>query len=419
MKSLSFLVFLFVSFSFQAQENECVTIIDKSDENTILFDDSNPLSFVRVVDQSRFQLESMSRKTFETVNKLTSTGHFSFRLGPQSDTPITTKDGEEDSLFLIDGSFYFLYLAPDSFYYDLTSISRFILREIPVYDSLTKTSSYQIGTIDFAKRFPGSDQYFITASLDYQAFLKYKGYQVDMEQTWSEVFSGNSSLEEALRVMKLIAVANQHTKPGEKPDNRLKVLECNGIHDYMGDEPPNLTYRANSSNLKYNASFICPNLYTLTHELDSNHLFYIIKTDHSRPISDIGCGDTLINNMRFYKYPEYYWVMTDSVKTVFTYKAKNLSAEKLELESVSFIGQIDGEPCLLMRLLLNEPRPPKTNDLDLFMYQLEASQARFFSRSVNYDEALRMALLRNSRSINSLNETEWNQFQKEVFLKVE
>lgn len=419
MKFFSFLVVLFCSLYLSAQENECVTIIEKSEENASLFDDSNPLSFVRVIDQSRFKLEPMSRKTFERIAAFSSTSNFSFNLGLQSDIPIQTEDGLEDSIFIIGGILYYCYPPADTFYFDLTNISRLILREVPVFDSLTKTNSYQIGSIDFAKRFPGSDQYFITASLDYQAFLTYNGYQIDVEQEWSEVFSGKSSVEEALRVMKVIAVANQHLKPGEKSDSRMKVLECDGIHDYMGDEPPNLTFRVNSSNLKYNASFICPNLYTLTHELDSNHLFYSIKTDFLRPLLSIDCGDTMIHEMHYYKYPEYYWVMTDSVKTVFTYKAKNLSVEKLILESVSFIGQIDNQPCLLMRLLLDAPRPAKRNELDQFMYQLEASQARFFNHAVNYDETIRNALQNNSKAINSSNKEAWDQFTKEIFLELE
>ncbi|MCR9173031.1 MAG: hypothetical protein NXI10_11090 [bacterium] len=150
---LPFLV-TFLAFGSYSQN---VYVIDKSERTGLIFDVSNPRSFINLLRLNSYTLSYMNKKgiSSEDLEKFSNEeiAHFSRCFTEESTIPLIDEDpnsatfGEE--IILLDsatGDYYYAYPEPDSLLFSLENIERIVLEfqgdEKPIIDSLHKTTFF-------------------------------------------------------------------------------------------------------------------------------------------------------------------------------------------------------------------------------------------------------------------------------------
>lgn len=155
--------------------------IDRSDDNAILFDDNNPMSFVRFIYNNQVllpQIENigMEQEVIAKLYKKKKAGGLERLYGRQSDMPLVDEYGEPITTD-IDGVDYYIYPERDSTLFDLTNIDRIILEEDTVQNEATGESYVGLKWVHFYKQYFGK-KYMRTLSLDFQDLIKFEGFKL-------------------------------------------------------------------------------------------------------------------------------------------------------------------------------------------------------------------------------------------------
>jgi hypothetical protein len=142
-----------------------ITVIDKSAENALLFDEQNPQSLVGLFNRNSLPFNPMSLTTSIRLMEKGLLENASLRYGRQSNYALANADGE-DSMAVINGVLQFVYPMPDIYYTDFHDISRILLYE---HDTISNgKQEYLIDSIGYAKKYDSKGKYELAGTIDFK-----------------------------------------------------------------------------------------------------------------------------------------------------------------------------------------------------------------------------------------------------------
>lgn len=130
-------IFFLFSLTFNSHSQD-VYVIDKSEKTKLLFDESDPRSFINVLQSNSYVISDLKKKgiSLEDLEKFTNDekSYFVRCEGEQSTEPLIDNDPESpgfgEEVILLDtatGDYYFAYPDPDSLLFSLQDIDRVVL----------------------------------------------------------------------------------------------------------------------------------------------------------------------------------------------------------------------------------------------------------------------------------------------------
>lgn len=170
MKPFALFSFLLISLSTFAQEH---VIFERNEKTEQLFDESNPLSFISILQQNadffqHYEIHGMDSKVYENLSSSETKSTFVY-IGKMSDVPLVDEYGESVILILPDGTQSYVYPAPDSFFIDLYEIDRI---EFTLFDG-DEEPMQRLNELRLWKEYSSGMQRVLT--LDAKVFMKFNG----------------------------------------------------------------------------------------------------------------------------------------------------------------------------------------------------------------------------------------------------
>lgn len=326
MKTIFAGLLLFISQTSFSQ-NERITVIDRNPETEVLFDETNPLSFVNFVAQNFLEMDGMDEQTLKAILPFTSRSSLSYSLGPQSDIPLANIYGE-DSIAVFEDFMVYVYPPQDTSYFDLTGISRLVIYEGEV-NTPNGNHYFGITRIGFAKQYKGTNNYYITGTLNYSSiFYQEKYYSTAGIDLAKQLVNGPSE-KEILATMEAAQMRYYESYDREYYDARIQLMHTGdrGYSPFLTCSPVGNTYRSNDQNLY---ARLLDNTAYGADEAILNHFISATFTKKSQ-LSDIPYvtmyGEdsivTLEDGTSMYVYPTYdiyYWTSLQDLKTAIVYQ---------------------------------------------------------------------------------------------------
>jgi hypothetical protein len=189
MKKILFLILLTSATITSAQQR--ITIIDKNDQNAMLFDENKPNSLINLVNRFPFSswveytpsdimersyITDADRKT-ALVNVIMEFVQLNSVVNPDEDSLIPALD-ENGLPAIVDGE-HVMAVAIDSMfrynYVDLTNISRILIYEGLVENPQTGEEYMGIKRIGFAKKYPGESKYDVVLKVPFDELARMYG----------------------------------------------------------------------------------------------------------------------------------------------------------------------------------------------------------------------------------------------------
>lgn len=365
MKTIFAGLLLFISQTSFSQ-NERITVIDRNPETEVLFDETNPLSFVNFVAQNFLEMDGMDEQTLKAILPFTSRSSLSYSLGPQSDIPLANIYGE-DSIAVFEDFMVYVYPPQDTSYFDLTGISRLVIYEGEV-NTPNGNHYFGITRIGFAKQYKGTSNYYITGTLNYSSiFYQEKYYSTAGIDLAKQLVNGPSE-KEILATMEAAQMRYYENYGSEYYDSRIQLMSVAGRYysPYLICNPLENTYRSNDQN------FFARLLDNTNYEADEiiREQFKDATFTSKSELSDIPLvtmyGEdsliTLEDGTYMYVYPTietYYWTSLKDLKTAIVYE-KNFICGDTRVTPVSllFYTTVGEEPYGIYTLYLD----PKENE---------------------------------------------------------
>ncbi|MDX2362283.1 MAG: hypothetical protein QNK23_15860 [Crocinitomicaceae bacterium] len=176
-----FLVLSFAIFIGHLTFSQTTITIDKDESNSDIFDVKDPFSLMGLIMNNQINLPVMhcvgiTESDLAYIRKKGGGSTFEYMIGPQSDLPWVTQYGDDSLQELPDGTFQYVYPAPDRLYYDVIDISRIILTKDTVTNPVTGESYFGISTISFAKAYT-KKKYITTLTINFQDLIKLDAFK--------------------------------------------------------------------------------------------------------------------------------------------------------------------------------------------------------------------------------------------------
>lgn len=162
---------------------QTIKVIDKSKKTALLFDESNPKSFVSILKKSqlilnRYGMQGMSSADLDRLTAV-QRSNLTRYVGGQIDVPLLDEDPSSPSFgeplieMGADGELYFVYPSPDTVYIDLTDISRIII-DLHSVENEEGTVTEVVSNVTFCKIY--AEEYVPVLSVPGDEILRLSGF---------------------------------------------------------------------------------------------------------------------------------------------------------------------------------------------------------------------------------------------------
>lgn len=336
-----------------------ITVIDKSTENALLFDEQNPQSLVSLFNNNSLPFNPMSLGTSLRLANEGLMENKPFKVGNQSDVALSTSQGE-DSMVVFDGVLQFVYPMPDFYNTDLKDISRILLYE---HDTISNGKQhFIIDSIGYSKKYDQNGKYELLGTIrfkaidnEYQLFYLEELNAVSFQQLMASDFLSQIKTNQ-------VEVNPMQTRPILNWNSGLSKNYYSIIFDILQPNRPRIYYWNNRDfHWPINDSKIIQNsLKDLEKKYGEGTIYGFLQKESDNPLANVNGGDSMVFNggnleMVFPErifYPS--WIDLKPKKAWLVYRVSSESlVPKNKLERILFT---DSENVLLADFNCSDPR---------------------------------------------------------------